>query len=291
MRVDAHHHLWDLGAVRYPWLMERGARRFFGDPAPIQRDYLLGEFRRDAAAAGFGKSVHIQVGAEDPFAEAEWIDGLARGNADWPMVQVPFCDLIGANREAELDRLQGLSSVVGVRQLVARAPWEEAPTATDTLLGDPAFLDGLKSLGTRGLSFDLQLIPEVMGEVASLLALAPDTSVALCHAGSPHDRSSGGLARWAEALRSMSDLPQVVCKLSGLGMFERDWTAESVRPIVETCLEQFGPERCMFGSNFPVDSLTSDFAKLVSAYEALLPADVQDQVFRGTAGAFYFRGR
>ncbi|NNE81672.1 MAG: amidohydrolase, partial [Silicimonas sp.] len=64
MRIDAHHHLWDLDAVSYPWLMARGVPRFFGDPAPIQRNYLIEEFRFDAK--GFEASVHIQVGAEDP---------------------------------------------------------------------------------------------------------------------------------------------------------------------------------------------------------------------------------
>ncbi|QBF33891.1 amidohydrolase [Thalassococcus sp. S3] len=287
-RIDAHHHLWDLSAVHYPWLMEQGAPRFFGDPTPIQRDYLLPEFSADAAAHGFGGSVHIQVGAADPWAEAAWVQSVADAHPDWPMAQVVFCDLTAEDLEARLDRYQSLSTVKGVRQIVGRAPREDAQTGTNTLLDDPRFLAGLQALGPRGLSFDLQLLPELMEKTAAILARAPETQVALCHAGSPHDRSVKGLAEWVQALQSLSALPQVKCKLSGLGMFDHDWTAARIASIVETCLEQFGPDRCMFGSNFPVDSLSSDYAALVAAYEALVPVKMQAAVFGDTAGAFYF---
>lgn len=287
MIVDAHHHLWDLQAVHYPWLMETGARRFFGDPAPIQRDYLIGEFRQDAEAQGVCASVHIQVGAADGWQEAQWVDSVARANPDWPMAQVVFCDLTAPNRNAQLDRFQSLSSVRGVRQIVGRAPGEDALTGTNTLLDDPRFQDGLTELGRRGLSFDLQLLPELMEKTAAVLAQAPDMKVALCHAGSPHDRSRAGIAAWAGTLRQLSALPNVTCKLSGLGMFEHNWTQESIRPLVDTCLEQFGPERCMFGSNFPVDSLFSGYAALAEAYRALVPAKQQALVFGRTAARFY----
>lgn len=287
MIIDAHHHLWDLQAVHYPWLMERGARRFFGDPTPIQRDYLFGEFRKEAAAQGVCASVHIQVGAADGWQEAQWVDGAAQANPDWPMAQVVFCDLTGAGKGAQLDSFQSLPTVRGVRQIVGRAPGEDAVSGTNTLLDDPRFLDGLQELGRRGLSFDLQLLPELMEKTAAVLARAPETPVALCHAGSPHDRSPAGISAWADALRHLSGLPHVTCKLSGLGMFEHGWTAGSIRPLVETCLEQFGPERCMFGSNFPVDRLYSTYAALSDAYHAIVPAEQHRRVFCETAARFY----
>ncbi|MBM1221085.1 amidohydrolase family protein [Ponticoccus sp. SC2-23] len=285
MRIDAHHHLWDLSAVHYPWLMARGVTRFFGDPTPIQRDYLLPEFRRDAA--GFDGSVHIQVGAEDGLAEARWIQSVADANPDWPMVQVAFCDLTGDDLGTRLDALQALPSLRGVRQIVGRAPGEDAVTGTNALLADPRFVAGLREAGVRGLSFDLQLIPELYADMARVLEAAPDTKVALCHAGSPHDRTAAGIAAWARDLRRLADLPQVTCKLSGLGMFDHDWTTETIRPIVETCLDLFGPDRCMFGSNFPVDSLYSDYATLLAAHEEIVPEEMKPQVFGGTAGALY----
>lgn len=88
--IDAHHHLWDLQVVHYPWLMAHGVERFFGDPAPIQRDYLPGEFRAEAGAEGVAASVHIQVGAEDSLAEARWVQSVAEAAPDWPLAQVAF---------------------------------------------------------------------------------------------------------------------------------------------------------------------------------------------------------
>lgn len=285
MRIDAHHHLWDLGAVNYPWLMASGVERFFGDPTPIQRNYLIDEFRR--AADGFDGSVHIQVGAEDGLEEAKWVQAVADGNPDWPMAQVVFCDLTAPDLGAKLDAYQTLSTVRGVRQIVGRAPGEDAVTGTNDLLDDPRFAAGLKEAGHRGLSFDLQLIPDLYDGMARVLDHAPDVPVALCHAGSPHDRTPEGIKQWAKALKVLSERPQVTCKLSGLGMFDHNWTADSIRPIVETCLDQFGRERAMYGSNFPVDSLYSDYATLAAAYEKLLPDDVKSAVFFDTAAAFY----
>ena len=285
MRIDAHHHLWDLGAVHYPWLMAKGEVRFFGDPAPIQRNYLIDEFRRDAK--GFSASVHIQVGAEDPFAEAAWIQSVADAASDWPMAQVVFVDLTSETLDKDLDRMQSMATVKGVRQIVGRAPGEDAVTGTNALLDDPRFVAGLREAGRRGLSFDLQLIPALYARMGDILSEVPGTRVALCHAGSPHDRSAEGLKAWARDLRRLSALHHVTCKLSGLGMFEHDWTTASIAPIVETCLEQFGPNRCMFGSNFPVDSLASSYGRIVEAYEAPVPEDLHEQVFHQTAARFY----
>ena len=181
MRIDSHHHLWDLSAVSYPWLNERGIVRFFGDPAPIQRNYELAEFRDDATgAAGFTGSVHIQVGAADGLAEARWVQSVADANPDWPMKQVVFCDLTAEDLELHLKAFTDLPSVVGVRQIVGRAPGEDAKTGTNTLLSNPKFLDGLKRAADLDLSFDLQLLPELMGAAADVFDQVPDLPVALC---------------------------------------------------------------------------------------------------------------
>ncbi|MTI02273.1 amidohydrolase [Roseibium sp. RKSG952] len=287
MRIDAHHHLWDLNAVHYPWLMESGTPRFFGDPTPIQRDYLLPQFRKDAEAYDFKASVHIQVGAADPWAEAKWVQSVADQHPDWPLAQVAYCDLTSDDLPDQLDRLQSLPSLRGVRQIIGRSPGEDAKSGTNDLLENPKFLAGLRELGERGLSFDLQLLPELMEQTARILERAPRTKIALCHAGSPHDRSEDGLDAWAIALENLSSMPQVFCKLSGLGMFDHDWSADNVRPIVETCLSQFDPERCMFGSNFPVDSLSSTYAELISRYTALVPDTQWEDIFYRTSAGFY----
>ena len=262
--------------------------RFFGDPTSIQRDYELPEFRHDAA--GFKASVHIQVGAADPMAEAKWIQAVADANPDWLLRQVVFCDLTADDVAVQLKAFMALPSVVGVRQIVGRAPGEDAKTGTNALLSDPKFVDGLKQAAERGFSFDLQLLPELMVAAAEVFEQVPDLPVALCHAGSPHDRSQDGLAAYASAMTALADLPQVVCKISGLGMFDHGWTTDSVRPLFKTCLAHFGPERLMFGSNFPVCSLSSTYAELVERYSALtesLTKEAQAAFWGDTAAAFY----
>ena len=287
MKIDAHHHLWDLKAVHYPWLMADGVERFFGNPKPIQRNYLINEFKKSAKRHEITGSVHIQVGAEDPLQEARWVQKVAEAQPNWPLVQVAFCDLTSADLETRLDELQQLPTLRGVRQIIGRAPGEDAQTGTNTLLNDARFLQGLKTVSERGLSFDLQLIPELMNKTAMVLCQVPELKVALCHAGSPHDRSKQGLGNWAQELGSLSQLPNVYCKLSGLGMFDHNWTNKSIAPIINTCLEQFGKDRLMFGSNFPVDSLYSDYDTLFTALWNAVPTEWQEAVFGTNAVLFY----
>ena len=286
MKIDAHHHLWDLNAVHYPWLVAKGEVRFFGDPASIQRDYLLDEFLSDAKAHGFEASVHIQVGAQDGMAEARWVDKISQ-NTDWQMHQVAFCDLASPNLAQDLAQLQALPSVRGVRQIIGRAPGEDALTGTQELISSKAFGEGLAMLEATGLRFDLQLLPELMVPMAEVLSRVPKLPVALCHAGSPYDRSQEGIAHWAKALESLSSQPQIIAKLSGLGMFAHGWQTQDFAPITSMMLSQFGAERLMFGSNFPVCSLTSDYARLVAAYETLIPSQFHHHIFGETAAAFY----
>jgi predicted TIM-barrel fold metal-dependent hydrolase len=286
--IDAHHHLWDLKAVDYPWLNAKGVSRFFGDPAPIQRNYLLNEFSKDASVHGVARSVHIQVGAADAWEEAKWVQSVADQNPDWPLAQVVFCDLTAPDLEAQLDRFQTLPTVRGVRQIIGRAPGEDAHSGTNDLLLSSAFQDGLQLVGHRGLSFDLQLIPDLMSAMSKITAEASRTKIALCHAGSPYDRSPSGLSAYANALRTLSDLPNVTCKLSGLGMFDHAWTRDTIRPVIEICLEQFGSKRCMFGSNFPVDMLYSNYETLARSYFQIIPKAMHQDVFSNVAKDFYF---
>ena len=290
MKIDAHHHLWNLTKVNYPWLMDKGKIRFFGDPTDIQRNYLWQEYSQDAKNAGFQGSVHIQVGASDPIQEAKWVDSINKETQYWPVAQVAFADLTDAELSRNLDRLQELKSVKGIRQIVGRAPEEDTLTSLSKLLENPNFLKGLNEISERGLTFDLQLIPEFMEIIAPILKKVPNLNVVLCHAGSPYNRTLAGLSDWSERLKDLSNLNNVCCKLSGLGMFEHNWTKDTIKPIVQTVINQFGSQRVMFGSNFPVDSISSDFNKLSSSYEAILsqyPTRQQNEIFGLTAQNFY----
>lgn len=286
--VDAHHHLWDLGAVHYPWLQASGVRRFFGDPSPIQRDYLPADFRADHAGLAVVGSVHVQVGAADPLAESAWL-GRTAAVEGLPPAVVAFADLTVSDPGAALDRHAGLTAgrLRGIRQIVSRHPDEDSASGTPGLLDDPAFPAGLAVVAARGLSFDLQLSAPLLERAAAVMGAVPGLAVVLCHAGSPWDQSAAGLAAWRCGLAAMAAVPGVAVKLSGFGMFDPGWTRESLRPIVHGVIDAFGPDRVMWGSNFPVDRLYRGYRPLLETVAALVPADMHGAVFADTAARVY----
>jgi len=209
--IDAHHHLWDLDACHYPWLMARGERRFFGDPTPIQQNYLVEDFLGESDKYAPEKSVHIQVGVApaDELKESQWLEK----QAPCPTVFVAACDL-SAHRVSEmLDQHASFSKFRGVRQILGRHTEEDRKHGSDALLENPDFLAGLRKLAGCGGSFDLQMVPQQMPRVVDLLKRLPDLQVALCHCGSPWDQSSAGLDSWRAGLQSLAELPNVVCNV------------------------------------------------------------------------------
>jgi predicted TIM-barrel fold metal-dependent hydrolase len=290
--VDAHHHLWDLRqSHRYPWLMERGIVRFFGDPAPIQKDYLVSDFRADIASLPVRKSVHIQVGVSpgDEVAETQWL-GAQASETGLPTAIVAFADLCAPNLQAILDAHGEAPQFRGIRQIIGRSSEEDRATGSANLLNNPLFLQGLKLLADRGLSFDLQLIPAQMARVAELLVKVERLPVAICHAGSLSSFSSDSFTQWHGGMRRLAELPHTICKVSGFGMFDKRWSAQSVTDLFQVVLDLFGPERIAFGSNFPVDRLATTYQQVWARFAQLTGSLNQgevDRVHAGTAEAFY----
>ncbi|HYC04996.1 MAG TPA: amidohydrolase family protein [Azospirillaceae bacterium] len=293
--IDAHHHLWQLSAVPYPWLQAKGVRRFFGDPTPIQRDYRAEDLRADAGALDLRGSVHIQVGAAPgaELAETEWLEREA-DRTGLPSAIVAFCDLSHADAPRMLERQRAHGRVRGIRQIVGRSPEEDAATGSGALLDDPVWRANLARLPALGLSFDLQAIPSQLERCAEVLAGIPDLDVALCHAGSPWGFPWHGqpeeFKRWRRGIQALARLPRVRAKLSGLAMFRHGWSLADIRPIADTLLEAFGPERLMLGSNFPVDGLHKPYRHVWDGYAAVLTGLSRDELARvagGTAVDFY----
>lgn len=291
--VDAHHHLWDPVAnqsgIAYSWLRDIGAPKPFGDPTPIQRDYLTPEFLAESEHEIVG-SVHVQAdgGLPDPVSETAWLDRVADEHGV-PSVIVGFVDLASADALRTIERhLAASNRFRGVRQIVARTEGRpDISFAATELFSDETWRRNFARLADHGLSFDLQLHPAQAKTAAALLAEYPDVRVVIDHAGSPHDQSVRGLESWTEGMRQLAELPHVYVKISGLGMFDREWTPVSVRPIIETLIEAFGAERTMFGSNFPVDGIFHRYDAMVDAVRSLLTPDKTTSVFEETASRFY----
>ncbi|MGB3740136.1 MAG: amidohydrolase family protein [Pontixanthobacter sp.] len=292
MIIDCHHHLWDLSRVRYPWLEARGERRFFGDPTAIQRNYLPTDFRGDWDGIPIGGSVHIQVGAASGLevVETRWLDAQAQASG-LPTAIVAFADCTSnAFADTLSQHLEASDRVRGVRQIISRHPDEDLAEEGAALLRDPAFSDGLKILKGRQLSFDLQLTPPHQQLAAEIFAQIPGLRVALCHAGSPWHRDPASMKKWAAGLRSFASLPNTMCKLSGLGMFDPDWTADTLAPVVETVIDIFGADRVMWGSNFPVDKLYRDYRSVSDTVWHLVREPMRERVFGLNAIRFYRLG-
>ena len=225
--IDAHHHLWDLGLGKHPWLAaSRSDEMVFGDTTPLVRNYLPDDFRGDAARQNLVGSVHIEAGwdSADPVGETRWLDGLAERH--------------------------GLPTA-----LVVQAPLDR---------------------------------PEA--EAARLAARFPDTQIILNHAGSPIDRDAAGMAAWRRGLALLAAQPNVAIKISDLVAYDHHWTIDSLRPVVLACIDAFGADRAMFGSDFPVAGLHATYDQAYDAFKAIVAdfsAAEQRKLFHDNAARLY----
>jgi predicted TIM-barrel fold metal-dependent hydrolase len=266
--VDSHHHLADL-ARSYPWLERTGPFPYHGDDTPIRRTYLLDNYLADIGALDLVASVHVENGAADTRAETEWIDRVVAEHG-LPTVQVAKVDLLSADAAAELDFQAGFASVRGIRDILN---WHPDPRythrASPAVMSDPLWRTNFALLAPLGLSFDLQVFPAQLPEAAELAREFADTRIILDHAGMPIGRDPESVAQWRAGMRAMAGCPNVVVKVSALGVNDHRWTVDSIRPFVLDTLDIFGSDRCMWGSNFPVDSLYSTYTRLIEAYHLI----------------------
>lgn len=288
--IDAHHHIWRLAHT--PWLNGPVVPRIFGDYEPLRRDYPVEEYLAEATAAGVVKSVYVQVnvapGAE--IEEVEWVQSIADTHG-FPHGIVGYADLAAANLSDTLDRQLGCRNLRGIRQ---QLHWHEKPlycfASHPDLMDDAAWRAGLKEVGRRGLVFELQVFASQMMDSARLARDFPEVTFVLLHAGMLEDRRPQGWARWRNGMRELSACPNVCTKFSGLGTFERRCDAVLWRPVIEETLALFGPDRAMFGSNFPIEKLWTGYADLVAATRAglaqLTPGE-RHEVMYATAERVY----
>jgi predicted TIM-barrel fold metal-dependent hydrolase len=291
--VDPHHHLWDLERFSYPWLSARPLpASVAGDVAPIAKSYLLDDYLADTANQNVVKSVHVDAGFDpsQPVEETRWLQSIA-DQRGFPHGIAARAELHRPDVEAMLAAHCQFPNVRGIRHIVN---WHPDPAKTYVtradFLTDSAWLRGFALLKRYNLSFDLQLYPSQMADAAALAAAHSDTTIVLNHAGMPVDRDGEALSLWRTGMRALAAQPNVWVKISGLGMVDWRWTENSIRPFVLDTIEIFGPDRCMFASNFPVDKLYSSFDALYGAFEGIVSdfsIDERRRLFCDTALAVY----
>ena len=293
--VDAHHHFWDLGRNRHPWLCDEPPIAFrYGDYAALRRNYLKADYLRDAAAASVEVQGTVYVETEwdaaDPRGEMRYVESLIR-DTGLPTVAVGHTRL-DAPEAAEL--LAYHAAFPFVRSIRHKPRANPRPgMAEPGGMTDSVWRRGFAQLAPLGLRFDLQTPWWHMGEAAALARDFPDTALIINHAGLPADRSAEGLAGWRTAMAQVADCPNVCVKISGIGVPGKAWTAQANGPIVHHLIEVFGVTRCMFASNFPVDSLCGSFEAIFGGFGDIvadLSDDEQDALFRRNAIRIYDMG-
>ena len=288
--VDAHHHVWRTADM--PWLSGPMVPRIFGPYEPIKRDYLIEEYIADARAGGIGQSVYVQANwpLDNVLAEVRWLDELNQ-RTGWPTAVVGSADLFDPGAPAVMRQQAALPIVRGTR---LQLHWHEREefrfaSAPDTMK-DPVFRRNLAVVGELGWVFELQVFAGQMADAAELVAAFPAVTFVLVHAGMLTSRDEAEVAEWRSGMARLAELPNVVVKLTGQGTFVRRLDPGFIAFVAGETLGWFGPDRAMFGTNFPVEKLWTTMPELVAAWrDALAPLSTAERsaVFAGTARRVY----
>jgi L-fuconolactonase len=275
--IDAHHHLWRLdqpAPFNYAWLDAP-------QNAAIRRDFLPEHLAPHLQAAGVERSILVQT--QHNLAENRWALALAERH-DFVAGVVGWVDLASDACEAELLEFKDHPKFVGVRHVVQDEP-------DDDFIVRPDVLRGLKVLEKHGVPFDLLFYVKHLHHVPNLVRQLPELPMVIDHLSKPHIKDKR-LDDWLPHFQAAAKFPTVYCKLSGM-VTEADWqhwTADDLKPYVQTALELFGPERLMFGSDWPVCELAGSYERVLAALnEALGPISPAERqaIFGTTAQRFY----
>jgi predicted TIM-barrel fold metal-dependent hydrolase len=268
--VDAHHHIWRQADLA--WLNGPMLPRIFGPYEPLRRDYGAPEYIAQATAAGIGRSVYVQANwpLERSLDEVRWVQSV-HDQTGWPHAIVGSADLFDpAAGETLRAQLEASPLLRGTR---LQLHWHENEqyryASAPDRMHDPVFRENIAGLADLGLLFELQVFAPQMRDAAVLVAEHPDVQFVLIHAGMPE----GDLSAWRAALEQLAPLENLAVKLSGQGTFVHRVDRELIGLVARTALEHFGAERCMFGSNFPIESLWTDLPTLVEAWREVLPQE------------------
>ncbi len=291
--VDAHAHFWDLDAHNYPWLRDPDPIPFrYDDYSAIRHNYLPEDYRRDTRDFTVAGMVHVEAEHDlrDPLGETRWLSDLA-ARTELPSACVGQAWLDRSDVPEVLAAQAEFPLVRGIRHKPAetddpRQARRGAPGSMD----DPVWRRGYALLAGHGLSFDLQTPYWHLDAAAELAADFPETRMIVNHTGLPADRSAEGLAAWRAALETVAAPDNVALKISGLGRPGRPWTVADNGPVVRDAIAIFGVARCMFASNFPVDSLIADYRTILSGFGEIVadfpPGDI-GKLFHDNAVRFY----
>ncbi len=288
--IDAHHHIWlqkDL-----PWLLGPEQPRIFGPYRSIMRDYTIDEYLDDLSGTGITKSVYVQANwAPNWFAdEAAWVQSVA-DEKGWPHAIVGYADFTVGDVRPQLDRLMKYPLMRGIRQ---QFHWHKKPlyrfASRPDLPSDETVQKNVARLADYGWSFDLQVFTGQMDHAVALAKACPEVTFILQHAGMLEDTGEEGWVAWSAAMKKLAKYSNVTTKLSAFGTFIHRNDPDFIAAMIAKTVKIFGAERCMFGSNFPIEKIWTGYSDLFDAFRgaaAGLPKGQQKAIFKTTAERVY----
>lgn len=272
--VDTHLHLVYQNRFAYPWL---------ADAPPLNRDWTAEDYFAEAAALGIEAALHMEVDVAEPDMEGETRFML---EVDPRVVGAIAPARPESNTfPAWLETLTAMPGVKGVRRILHTSP--------DALSQTALFAENLRRLGAAGLPFDLCVLARQLPVGRELASRCPDTQFVLDHCGVP-DVAGKGLDPWRADIRRLAELPNVAAKISGVVAYAGpDWTVDDLRPFIEHVIESFGWDRVVWGSDFPVCTLTANLTRWVDATRQIVggaSTGEQEQLFFRNAERLYKLG-
>lgn len=261
--TDTHVHFWDLRhpTLRYSWLEPDSVDPRLGDIGAVKSlRYWPDDFDGETRFVPISKIVHIQgaLGSSDPVEETHWLQASA-DRTGIPHGIVAYVDLASPDADTTIRRHAEYANFRGVRDF-----------RRDNYLDNEAWRRGFQLLEHYQLVCCDDPPMERMEKVGEFVRHYPEVVYCLDHAGYPTRRDSEYFGQWSAALRRLARAENTIVKISALGTYDRAWTVESMRPWVLECIEAWGPDRVILGTNWPVDRLFSSYGDLVDAYRAII---------------------
>ena len=271
--IDSHHHFWDLTRLEYPWMPP--------DPSIVRQNYLPPDLKPEIEAVGIDRTVIVQ--AHQSIEEARFLLDIAN-ETDFVAGVVAWVDVQSPNVGSDLDSLIDYGPLVGIRHQVEDDPNDDWLVVNETIRG-------LKEIAARGLAYDMLVRPRHMKHVPTVAGRVPELRMVIDHIAKPLI-AEGVMEPWASDMTEIANIPGVYCKVSGM-VTEADhdnWKVDHLRPYVEHVREQFGMDRLMLGSDWPVCLLASSYQRVFeAAIEAIGPLTEQEksEFLGGNAARFY----
>lgn len=294
--IDTHFHIWDLNANYYPWLTDKPSEnisKIIGDYSKIRKNYLIDDFRKDIGDLNVVAAVHLQadVNLPDSLKESAWLQSVAdtTGNG-MPQGFVARGDLRAPNAAEVIEAHCAFPNMRGMR--AEMHPGLDAAPDYDPLK-DEVWLRNFALLEKHNLVFEVRAAsPAQTEDVIRLMRNHPGMNFVFPHLGLSVWRDEEAIAAWKRNIKIFGELGNVYIKLSGYGLFGEHWTIDEVRPYVLDCIEAMGPNRLVCGSNYPVDSIASSYARIWETHATLLDdagctGAEREKIFHGNAKYLY----